>query len=76
MILWPREADRVEPLHVAAAGIWRRIEHLRCWGKAHAASGVRGRRHRPVGSALVRIDALTHPYRGRTGRRDAMAGKN
>jgi hypothetical protein len=45
-----------EPLHVAAAGIWRRIEHLRCWGKAHAASGVRGRCHRPVGSALVRID--------------------
>jgi hypothetical protein len=31
---------------------------------------------RPVGSALVRIDALTHPFRGRTGRRDAMAGKN
>ena len=44
------------PLHVAAAGFWRRIEHLRCWGEAHAASRVRGRRHRPVGSALARID--------------------
>ena len=44
------------PLHVAAAGRWRRIEHLRCWGEAHAASRVRGRRHRPVGSALARID--------------------
>ena len=75
MILWPREAGRVEPLHVAAAGIWRRIEHLRCWVKAHAASGVRGRRHRPVGSALVRIDPpVSGPYR--YGRRDAMAGKN
>jgi hypothetical protein len=64
LILWPREAGRVEPLHVAAAGIWRRIEHLRCWGKAHAASGVRGRRHRPVGSALVRIDPpVSGPYR-------------
>ena len=44
------------PLHVAAAGRWRRIEHLRCWGEAHAASRVRGRRQRPVGSALARID--------------------
>ena len=44
------------PLHVASAGFWRRIEHLRCWGEAHAASRVRGRRHRPVGSALARID--------------------
>ena len=44
------------PLHVAAAGRWRRIEHLRCWGEAHAASRVRGRRHKPVGSALARID--------------------
>ena len=44
------------PLHVAAAGRWRRIEHLRCWGEAHAASRVRGLRHRPVGSALARID--------------------
>ena len=46
----------VAPLHVAAAGRRRRIEHLRCWGEAHAASRVRGRRHRPVGSALARID--------------------
>jgi hypothetical protein len=46
----------VAPLHVAAAGRWRRIEHLRCWGEAHAASRVRGRRHRPVGSALAWID--------------------
>ena len=44
------------PLHVDAAGRRRRIEHLRCWGEAHAASRVRGRRHGPVGSAFARID--------------------
>ena len=52
VIIRPRETD----LYVDAAGGWRRIEHLRCWGETHAASRVRGRRHRPVGSALARID--------------------
>ena len=57
------------PLHVDAAGRRRRIEHLRCWGEAHAASRVRGRRHRPVGSALARID----PHIGAVGPRSGCS---
>jgi hypothetical protein len=51
LILWPREAGRVEPLHVAAAGIWRRIDTPDAGAKhmllAACVGGVIGRSARP-----------------------------
>ena len=62
-----RGRSAVVALHLSPTRSWRRIGHLRCWGEAHAASHVRGRRCRPAGSALARVDPVSgaeEPWRG------------
>ena len=62
-----RGRSAVVALHLSPTRSWRRIGHLRCWGEAHAASRLRGRRCRPAGSALARVDPVSgaeEPRRG------------
>ena len=62
-----RGSSAVVALHLSPTRSWRRIGHLRCWGEAHAASRLRGRRCRPAGSALARVDPVSgaeEPRRG------------
>ena len=62
-----RGRSAVVALHLSPTRSWRRIGHPRCWGEAHAASRLRGRRCRPAGSALARVDPVSgaeEPRRG------------
>ena len=62
-----RGRSAVVALHLSPTRSWRRIGHHRCWGEAHAASRLRGRRCRPAGSALARVDPVSgaeEPRRG------------
>ena len=62
-----RGRSAVVALHLSPTRSWRRIGHLRCWGEAHAASRLRGRRCRPAGSALARVDPVSGAEEPRSG---------
>ena len=62
-----RGRSAVVALHLSPTRSWRRIGHLRCWGEAHAASRLRGRRCRPAGSALARADPVSGAEEPRSG---------
>ena len=62
-----RGRSAVVALHLSPTRSWRRIGHHRSWGEAHAASRLRGRRCRPAGSALARVDPVSGAEEPRSG---------